>query len=261
MADTVMPGPVDASACIREAVCIHTRKIFDACRSKDCIEDLRVYPTTGSQTYIDSALSVRVKSAELLYADVNVEAITFNNGYYTVDVTYYYRITGETSPGGNTITGLAIFTKRVMLCGGIGTVKTFSSDPMAIAGEADGMPIATVEAVDPIALYLKLVDTAQCVCPDTAQPDIPAFIQARFGDTIVTGDTAKRLYVTIGQFTIVRLERDTQLLIPAYDYCIPEKDCPGGSCQDDPCTIFSQIRFPMEEFFPQDCALNDTSST
>ncbi len=35
MADRVMPGPVDASASIREAVCVHTRKIFDACRSKD----------------------------------------------------------------------------------------------------------------------------------------------------------------------------------------------------------------------------------
>ena len=241
MADRVMPGPVDDAACIREAVCIHTRKIFDSCRDKDCIEDLRVYPTATSQPYIDSALSVRAKSAELLYADVNVESITFNKGYYTVDITYYYRITGETSPGGNTVVGLAIFDKRVMLCGGVGTVKSFSSDPMAVAGEPDGLPIATV-------------DTAYCVCPETAQPVIPANIIARFGDTLITGDTAKRLYVTLGQFSIIRLERDTQLLIPAYDYCIPDKDCPGGSCQDDPCTIFSQIRFPTEEFFPQDCS-------
>ena len=123
-----------------------------------------------------------------------------------------------------------------------------------MAGEPDGLPIATVESVDPIALNLKLVDTAYCVCPETAQPVIPANIIARFGDTLITGDTAKRLYVTLGQFSIIRLERDTQLLIPAYDYCIPDKDCPGGSCQDDPCTIFSQIRFPTEEFFPQDCS-------
>ena len=46
----------------REAVCIHTRKIFDACRSKDCIEDLRVWPTASSQQYIDSALSVRPRA-------------------------------------------------------------------------------------------------------------------------------------------------------------------------------------------------------
>ena len=52
MADRVMPGPVDDAACIREAVCIHTRKIFDSCRDKDCIEDLRVYPTALSLIHI-----------------------------------------------------------------------------------------------------------------------------------------------------------------------------------------------------------------
>ena len=151
MADRVLPGPVDSAACIREAVCVHTKKIFDSCRDKDCIEDLRVYPTVGSQTYIDNAFSVRPKSAELLYAEVNVEAITFNKGYYTVDVTYFYKITGETFPGANTVTGLAIFDKRVMLCGGEGTVKTFSSDICDCSCVDEGMPTAYVEAVDPIA--------------------------------------------------------------------------------------------------------------
>lgn len=35
MADKVLPGPVDEAACIKEAVCIHTRKIFDSCKDKD----------------------------------------------------------------------------------------------------------------------------------------------------------------------------------------------------------------------------------
>ena len=257
MADRVLPGPVDGAACIREAVCVHTKKIFDSCRDKDCIEDLRVYPTVGSQTYIDNAFSVRPKSAELLYAEVNVEAISFNKGYYTVDVTYFYKITGETFPGGNTVTGLAIFDKRVMLCGGEGTVKTFSSDLCDCSCVDDGMPIAYVEAVDPIALHLKLVDANCIVSCDNDRHDIPACILDRFGEALVTGDAVRRLYVTLGQFSIIRLERDTQLLIPAYDYCIPEKECAGGSCSDDPCEIFSQIRFPVEEFFPS----NDCSSS
>ena len=36
MADRVLPGPVDSAACIREAVCVHTKKIFDSCSDKDC---------------------------------------------------------------------------------------------------------------------------------------------------------------------------------------------------------------------------------
>lgn len=87
MADRVVPGPVESSACIREAVCINTNKIFDSCRDKDCVDDLRVFPTVTSQSYIENALSVRAKAAELLYVQVNVEPITFNRGYYTVDCT------------------------------------------------------------------------------------------------------------------------------------------------------------------------------
>ena len=48
MPEKVAPGPVSDDRCIREAVCIHTKKIFDSCKDKDCIEDLRVYPTCGS---------------------------------------------------------------------------------------------------------------------------------------------------------------------------------------------------------------------
>ena len=117
MADRVVPGPVESTAAVREAVCIHTRKIFDSCKDKDCVDDLRVYPTACSQAYIDNAFSIRARSAELLYADVHVKEITFNKGYYTVDVTYFYRVKGETFPAGETVTGLAIFDKRVMLFG------------------------------------------------------------------------------------------------------------------------------------------------
>ena len=44
MPEKVMPGPVEDSCGIREAVCIHTRKIFHSCRVKDSFQELRVYP-------------------------------------------------------------------------------------------------------------------------------------------------------------------------------------------------------------------------
>ena len=34
MPEKVVPGPVEDSRGIREAVCIHTRKIFDSCREQ-----------------------------------------------------------------------------------------------------------------------------------------------------------------------------------------------------------------------------------
>jgi hypothetical protein len=42
MPDRVVPGPVGNSASIRETVSINTNKIFDCCRDKDCVDELRV---------------------------------------------------------------------------------------------------------------------------------------------------------------------------------------------------------------------------
>ena len=58
---------------LQEALSIHTRKITDSCRDKDCIEDLRVYLTRGSQSLLDSAAGARVRCAELLYTYIDVE--------------------------------------------------------------------------------------------------------------------------------------------------------------------------------------------
>ena len=57
----------------KEAVCIHTDKIYDSCRDKDCIEDLRVYLTAGSQAVLDTAAGAKVRCAELLYTYIDVE--------------------------------------------------------------------------------------------------------------------------------------------------------------------------------------------
>ena len=56
-----------------DAFSIHTRKITDSCRDKDCIEDLRVYLTKGSQTLLDGAAGAKVRCADLLFTQIDVE--------------------------------------------------------------------------------------------------------------------------------------------------------------------------------------------
>ena len=83
-------------------------------------------------------------------------------------------------------------------------------------------------------------------------PPQPPCISACFDCELAFDGGCRRLYVTLGQFSMVRLERDSQLLIPMYDYCMPTRECAGGDedGDDDPCEIFRQIRFPVGEFFP-----------
>ena len=73
-----------------------------------------------------------------------------------------------------------------------------------------------------------------------------------------------RLSVSLGVFSIIKLERHVQLLIPSYDFCIPQKECVGAT-DDNPCDLFDRIDFPVDEFFPPergeflDCGQNDPS--
>lgn len=271
MPEKVMPGPVEDSCGIREAVCIHTRKIFDSCRDKDCIEDLRFYPKLQCVDIINRALSVKGGSAKLLYVYVDVEPVSFNRGFYTVDMRFFYHVTLQaylSCPVPVTVEGLCVFDKRAILFGSEGGAKSFSSDSPSVCSCQDlmgsSLPTAHVEAVDPIILNMKLVDVCQCRPCDCSLTEIPQAILDCFGDSLTQGGDVHRLYVTLGQFSIIRLERDTQLLMPVYDYCMPEKECDCGSdcSQEDPCEVFRQVKFPVDEFFPPNssCSRNCSRS-
>lgn len=264
MPDKTCAGPVNencGTACqtVKEAVCIHTKKIFDACRDKDCIENLRVFFCRECQTIIDSALTVKGREAELIDVYIDVEPIQFNRGFFTVDATFFYKVTVDISVGRArpvACIGLTFFNKRIILFGSESTAKIFRSSCDSRCA-ASGMPTAVVEAVDPIILDAKVVEACEgaceCIC------ELPGAISDVFEEDLVFGDERKVLYVTLGQFSIIRLERDTQILIPAYDYCIPQKECTAiGVSAAEACDVFKSIRFPTEEFFPQsECQIHE----
>ena len=97
MPENGMPGPVCDLSSVREAVCIHTHKIFDSCRDKDCVEDLRFYPTASAQEVLSACQMVRGGTAELLYVYTDVEPVTFNRGFYSIDMRFFYRVTLQVS--------------------------------------------------------------------------------------------------------------------------------------------------------------------
>ena len=97
------------------------------------------------------------------------------------------------------------------------------------------------------------------VCPakgsEACSLTIPADVQAVFGEELVLSGDKQRLYVTLGQFSIIRLERPAQLIVPVLDYAIPTKECcsdPGG-CAEDPCALFDKVPFPADAFTPTGC--------
>ena len=249
-----------------EAVCIQTGQIYDSCRDKECIENLRVYLCGAGQSLVDRAINVKPKKAELIWVFPKVEAVPFNKGFYTVDMKFFFKIeldvyTNVCTP--SHVCGLASYNKKVVLFGSEGTSKIFSSDTSDICDfkpsqwHQTNMPKAVVSAVDPILLSAKLVDGNEsccCSCKENCCKEVdvehvPKCVQQIFEDALSFTGEQKKVYISLGLFSIVKLQRDVQLLIPAYDFCIPDKEC-IASTECNPCELFEKLQFPIDAFFP-----------
>lgn len=102
-------------------------------------------------------------------------------------------------------------------------------------------------------LASRIKDAGGSGC-DAVNVQVPEGIKSLFDEALVIGGGQRQLYVTLGQFSIVRLERDAQLVVPVLDYAVPCKECcdtPGGG--EDPCEMFSRIPFPASQFSPTGC--------
>ncbi len=256
--------------CFKEAVCIEVQRIFDSCSDRDCIYELPVTLSADSPGITDDMDIVRTRCAEVEATCISVDAVPFKSGYYSVDITYRFKITAEAflrgfcrPQTGTILCGTALWNKRVILYGGEAAAKVFTSEQdlgitppepcdqnCVCCGSCDaGLPKATVRVVDPIALDTKFKCVpagmgSQPVCPPDFKP-CPCTCE----DGTVTYD--RILTVSLGLFSIVQLSRPVSLLIPAYDYCIPCKDCTIGDSAESPCEVFDRIEFPSEQFFPQ----------
>ena len=250
---------------LHQAMSIHTRKITDSCRDKDCIEDLPVYLTASSQTLLDSSAGTRVRCAELISTYIDVSPVAFDRNHYCIDVTFYYRIIADTVVGASrpaTLYGLAVFSKRAVLCGEDSCTHIYRSDtrlyaPDGVTRSYANRPTAVVEVLDPMVLGSRVREICETSCKE-ATLQVPESVRAMFDEDLVLTPENRRLYVTLGQFSIIRLERDAQVMVNVLDYAIPCKECcdaPG--CGEDPCEMFSRIPFPATEFSPKDCDSKD----
>ncbi len=240
----------------KESVCIDAYRVYDSCADKDCLENLRVNFSESGQRIIDQANSVRVKNVSVVTTYIDLEAIPFRKGYYSVDMTFFFEVNLEAFIAPTVmpalVSGLCVFNKKVVLYGSEGNVRIFTSNCSATDSDAQNtscgnLPKATVQVADPVALAAKLCDPKECC--NQVQCRVPESICRRFGGEFVRSNNIGRtVAVTLGLFTIVQIERNVQMRIPACDFCIPRKECVSST--DDPCDLFSRIEFPTEEFFP-----------
>lgn len=243
----------------KEAVCIDAGRVYDSCCDRDCLEDLRCFFTAETQNIIDNAVSVKLTKSKVLNVLIDVEPISFNKGFYSCDLTFFFLndldvyTTPNSCPIG--VSGVSFFSKKVILYGSDGNVQVFSSNEAVFNPRCDKTAIANsnspkciLQCVDPVPLTARLGtvnDNYQNICY------IPQSVTDYIGAPLVTTAScgSPTVYVTLGLFTIVQLIRNVQMLIPVYDFCVPEKQCDDTT--DQPCDVFRKIKFPTNDFFPK----------
>jgi len=249
------------TGCFKEAVCIDAMRVYDSCSDKDCLEDLRVYFSPDKRELIAHATNVRLRNAEVITVFLDLEPVPFNKGFYSVDMTFFFNVYldvfGPLASSPCIVNGVSIFNKRVILYGSEGNVKIYSSDfvpdDLDSQDASNVLPKATCQVAEPIGLSARICDCPPHGCDTCSR--VPDCVCRRFGGELDFG-ASRSIYVTLGIFTIVQIVRNVQMLIPAYDFCIPEKECVTTS--DDPCEMFRRIDFPTDEFFPP--KISDSSS-
>lgn len=236
-----------------EPVCIDAKRVYDSCGDKDCLSDLPVFLSERSQAMIDEAVNVRLRDVDVLNVLIDTEPVPFHRGFYSIDITYFFLVSldvfSSPSTTPDTVSGVCIFDKKVILYGSEGNVRVFSSEYTGDEYDAQlpptsTMPIAHVQVAQPIALAASMKEKRPC---HRVPRRIPDAVLSRIGGD-VTDNGSKTVLATIGVFSIVQLMRSVQMLIPSYDFCIPEKSCTFSD--DSPCEMFSRLEFPTDEFFP-----------
>jgi hypothetical protein len=244
---------------IREAVCIQVEKVYDSCQEKDCIENARVYfphLTHSQKEAINHAFNGKIRKAEIRDVITDIESVPFKRGFFNVDVKFIIdvfldfitNITG-TPPQITPVRGEISFDKKVILFGSEGNVKIFKTHfendetdtPLKCRLQQDNLPIAKVEVAEPIALNAKIRGILDKLFEEESD-DKECCEDSR---CILT----KRVFVTVGIFSIIKLVRFVQLLIPAFNFCFPNKECISAT-EEKPCELFEAIEFPFDEFFP-----------
>ena len=175
-----------------DTVPVKVNRVFDSCSDRDCFSNVQILMDGGELP----ANVTMVKSRCVRVSDIcmNIEPVPFNRGFYSIDLTYTFRVElmayERSCSSPVLLTGTAYTSKNVILYGGESNTKTFFSSGEQIGDtnaccETINLPTAAVQVVEPIALEARIGS----VCgPDGAAP-------------------VRTVIMTLGLFSVVELFR------------------------------------------------------
>ena len=137
-----------------DTVPVKVNRVFDSCSDRDCFSNVQILMDGGELP----ANVTMVKSRCVRVSDIcmNIEPVPFNRGFYSIDLTYTFRVElmayERSCSSPVLLTGTAYTSKNVILYGGESNTKTFFSSGEQIGDtnaccETINLPTAAVQVV------------------------------------------------------------------------------------------------------------------
>ena len=239
--------------------CIISLKVYDACRKRVCLsrDVLGEARATGRHLCgVDNCGNYN--EGDIIFApnnatqtdikDFRVESVTINDktrskfkkGYWDISITYtFVYVLVFSNPNGEIcrVEATNSYTTKASLFGSNETESTMSTDLFAdLSNGSSTLGAAPFVAVDTNAMDIdvEFIEEKCCCCNAN-------------GEVV---DQARRVAVTIGLFSIIKLFRIVNLLVESKGFCIPAS-CPETKAAfDNACDFFDSLDFPMDVFAP-----------
>ncbi|MDR1150321.1 MAG: hypothetical protein LBJ93_01660 [Clostridiales bacterium] len=224
-------------------------KIYDCCRSKDCLTSKEIGParTSYNADQAGEVIQPPTNAATVSLDQLKIKKIiilsktpnSFKNGYWDIDLRYVfgYNLIFRDAAGtqiSSPIASNSIYNKKLTLFGSTGTELVLSTDLFSSSNQGtnivNGSPFVLVEAKS-IALDAQLKFSSK-----TSRDTVDAPLEANHVD------------VTLGLFSIIKLYRLVDLEVQSTGFVIPRK-CPANPSYK-PCEFFEKLNFPMDIFAP-----------
>ena len=215
-------------------------KIYDSCRSKDCLGPPELGPARHHNGQLieppEDARSVILENTKVARIVVmKKEPSSFRKGFWDLEIQYvlHYelRFFGPEGRHLGTVPAVSTFTKRCSLFGSVGQEVSLFTD---LLGGGDtltggGEPFVLIEAkVMPLAAEI-----------------VRRHCRKSEGES---QERRVRVLVTLGLFTIIKLYRFVSLMVESRGFVIPPP------CRDvmppNPCDFFEDLDFPLDSFSP-----------
>lgn len=257
--------------------CIMANRVFDQCRVQLCLTPDMLGPARAAAS--TAACAEIYNEGDIIVPPCNAASVSIDNfslykiiiekktqnpfrtGYWDVNVKYIftYRLIFTSVDGCElcSICATSAYTTKLSLFGSVCTDVVMASDLYSLSASTGPFVTAEGKAVS-LSAELRFPTNNCCTnmcgcgcgcgCSNDCSCSNPCSSGCGCGDS--RSECPSSVNITIGLFSVVKIFRPVNIVVPSSGYCVPEECAQSAVSGQTVCDFFDSIDFPFDIFSP-----------